>query len=40
MSVGQPAIFEMRLQAGRRVFWGTINPTVCGHLRTSAVPEF
>jgi hypothetical protein len=40
MSEGQPATFEMPLQAGHRVFWSTINPTACGHLRTKAAPEF
>ncbi|HEY2229738.1 MAG TPA: hypothetical protein VGI22_18770 [Xanthobacteraceae bacterium] len=40
MSVGQPAILEMRLQGGNRAFWSTITPPVCGHMRTKAVPEF
>ena len=36
----QPAILELRLQGGYRMWWTTITPTVAGRLKVSEGTEF
>lgn len=36
----QQAVLELRLLGGYRMWWSTITPTVAGHLKVVAAPEF